>query len=132
MTYRTLYTYFPLFATFSQRELPRDVAITVGVRVMQLRQLFSVIEEKRLALVETHAQRNPNDDSKITDEDGRVKMISQHSFQVAWGELLEGEVVDMPSFSTQLTAKQLPDDLTGIEIEAMLQLDLFTQDAAQG
>ena len=126
MIYRTLYMYFPVLEIFGQRELPKDVAINIGVRVMRLRELFVAAEERRLQLVELHAKRD-DDGVIIVGEDGFAFMRSQVEFQKAWSELLEAEIENAPVWSKQLKKDQLPEDLSGLEIEMLIVLGMLRQ-----
>lgn len=124
--YRTLYMYFPLVDVFAKRELPRKVAITVGHRVMKLREFFVAAEERRQILVDNHAKKT-DEGHRVTDpETGRVNMEDQAAFGADWKDMLESVVEDYPVFPSQLSDGDLPEDVTGAEIEALIRLRLLS------
>lgn len=122
MLHREMYIYFPLVDLFAKRELPKKVAINVGTKVMQLRLLFAAIEERRLLLVEKHQKMV---DGVIQVDGARTIMNDQAAFEKEWRELLEQESDNYPVFESKLNADDLPDDVTALEVEALLTLNLF-------
>lgn len=122
--YRVLYNYFPIVDAFSKRELPRKVAINIGRRVMRLREFFQAAEERRQILVEKHSEKTESGHPVIT-EDGRVKMVDQAAFEAEWKGMLQSAIEDYPVFPKRMNAGDLPEDVTGIEVEALLRLGLL-------
>lgn len=129
MQYKTLYQYFPAVAlVFAKREMPKKVAIPVARRVMKLAGLHRAAEQERLKLVDVFAEKDEAGQQvqEVRDGQFRVKMTDPLAFQNEWEEMLEAEIEDYPEF-TKLTEKQLPNDISPLEIEALLELGLLEE-----
>jgi len=123
-TYRTLYTYFQVIDQFGRRELPRELAINTGVRVMRLREYFQAAEEQRLILVKKHAVLD-EDGQQSASARGQVALRDPTAFEREWTEMLDTDIEDYPEWSKKIQGKLLPSDVTAIEVEGLLRLGML-------
>lgn len=121
--YRVLHRYFPIVDAFSKRELPKQIAINMGHRIMRLRELYEAAEERRQILVEKHAERDEK--GAIVLEGQSAVMVDTMAFDKEWKELLDSVIEGFPKFPKQLNPEDLPDDVTSVEVEALLRLQLL-------
>lgn len=122
--YRVLHRYFPIVDAFSKRELPKQIAINMGHRIMKLRELYEAAEERRQLLVERHAERGEKNAIRI-DDNGNAIMVDPVAFDKEWKEMLDSVIEGFPKFPKQLHADDLPEGVTSLEIEALLRLQLL-------
>lgn len=121
-TYKDLYTSFPVLQAFAQRQMPRDSALNVGGKIRSLRSLFKGMEEDRLALVDEHAQHR--EDGRVVTDGDKVVFENREKFEDAWQDALSSEIDDYPSFN-KITPDMLPEDVTPLEIEALVVMQLL-------
>jgi hypothetical protein len=128
MLFKTLHRNFLIVDAFSKREFPRKVAINVGAKILRLRDVFESIEAERAKLQDKHAEKDEKNRNvtAVHPERGQyVVMKDQDAFDEEWEDMLDSEIENYPEFNKKLTEEELPEDVTGFEIEALMRLGLM-------
>lgn len=127
MKFRELYRYFMVVDRFAKRDLPRGMAINMGIRVMKLREFFLAADSRRTQLAEKYAKRN-EEGGFVGSEEGGILLDDPMSYDRDWKELLDSEVEDYPEWPVDVAlSSALPDDVSAAEVEALLRLGLMVE-----
>lgn len=119
MRYKELYVTFPLLNAFGQRDLPKAMAVKIGWRISKLRDIFNVLEGKRVEMAKKYEH---DDEGKIAEESDRQEFLND------WQEMLEVEVEDYPEWKSKLTLEDMPDNLSPLESEALYRFGMLEEE----
>lgn len=119
-TYRDLFTYFPLVEAFAQRDLPRSLRLNMAVRLMKLRDLYRATEVERRRVVQEYVMRD--DEGNPVHQDGSAVFENREEFDAALSDVFDVPIEDFPRFPRQIRVEELPDDVSPIEVEALVRL----------